>query len=54
MTFRQIGPRALGSLAVVVASLWAVPACMSRITSPGITNVPRCPPPSGASVASSA
>ena len=36
MTFRQIGPRALGSLAVVVASLWAVPAGPVRAQAPDV------------------
>jgi mono/diheme cytochrome c family protein len=36
MTFRQIGPRAFGSLAVVVASLWAVPAGPVRAQAPDV------------------
>ena len=36
MTFRQIGPRASGCLAVLVASLWAVPAGPVRAQSPDV------------------
>ena len=36
MTFRQIGPRASGCLAVLVASLWAVPAGSVRAQAPDV------------------
>ena len=36
MTFRQIGRRASGCFAVLVASLWAVPAGSVRAQSPDV------------------